>query len=232
MILLSGACGVIAFSSQLFAQRFFAVGVVATFSQMAQLWLLLWSVIFFDEFIPALAYLAIATVIGGVVFLMLQRTHLPHLDARANLGFVYVFLSPFFMSLMLLFMVMVARQTHPFATAYFWEVSIGFIALAVYLLRITVFQSKLDRRYRSTISLKEAGFVILITSTTLLGSGISPVLMTIGSPGVVQAIMQPLGVVIAVLLSRVIFQESLTHKQWGAIGIVLLGVVFLKLSLA
>ncbi len=231
LLLISGASGAVGFACMLMAQRYFPIGIVATFDQTIQIWLLIWSALFFREIVPVLSYGAIALIIFGVVLLAMQNTHMPHLDSRRIIGFGYMLAFPFLISVTVFCMVIVARDTDPFAAAYFWEVFIGFFAAAIFLLRKYVWRKSLSQNHHSHVSAKDIGWISLISSGTLLGSGIMPVLMVIGSPGVAASIMAPLGVVSATLLSSFILHEHLKIGHWLAMLVVLCGVVLLKLSL-
>ena len=230
-LLLAGLLGTLGFFCTLMAQRFFPVGIVTSAGQMLQIWLLLWAMLLFGESVSIASWAAIILIIAGVVFMMLQKNHMPHLDSRVLVGLVFALLYPLALSLSIMSMLYVAKHSHPLAAAYFWEVAIGLFALLIFLGRKHWCHTRFLPTHRIAVSWREALLIALITSTTLLGSGLGPMLMTAANPGVVEAVMMPMGVITSVLLAWAVFRERLLLAQWLAIGVVVGGVMLLKLTL-
>ncbi len=225
IFLLAGICGALGLFFGLESQKYLPIGIVMAFSQTMPLLLILWVFLFFGETLSMISFVFIGIIILGVLPLVLTKnTHMTHLNSNIFRGILFVSLGVFFGSLSFFTMSIAATHTHPLVTGYFWEVSIGLIALLFVSIRGLMGKTKLHR-----ISLREFGSIALAASPTVIGSGALPMAMAIGPVGIAQSLCGSGAVLVSVLLSKVIHHEHLRLFQYIGIGIILLGVVGLRM---
>lgn len=227
-VILFGLSGALAVVLIYTSQRTFPVGVVNGFQQMSQVWLLILSYFFFQERIGVFAALAVMVVLAGVVVLAMQRSNMAHLKQANPISYIYVFLFPFFMGLGFFLVAFVGKQSSFLAAGYAWEVSIGIIALIVFFVRKFLIKSPTSKSERP-FRIKDAFWIAVFSSATLLGTGGSMILYGIASPGVSQTAISSIQMISMCLLSMLLYREHLRLGQWLAIFVIIIGLGMLKI---
>lgn len=220
----AGITGASGYLFLLESQKYLPVGIATVIASTMPLFLLLWGFLVFGETISPISFFFVLIVILGVSLVASAKSHpMPHLDQRTMLGFFYAFLFALFGSLSYFFMSFSASHADPFAAGYFWEISVGFSAILLVILRKIVFQKKF-----TVLSPKKSLEIALRSSPILFASGIIPLAMSLGPPGIAQSLSNASGIIVAVLLSIVFFHEHLRLIQYIAIGIIIAGVFGLR----
>jgi drug/metabolite transporter (DMT)-like permease len=175
-----------------------------------------WAV--FDER-PSMKMLAlILLIIAGVLTFGLNYKHFPHLDSKFLLGVTCALGGGFLNSFSKFTVSVLSRQAGPFASGYFWEVSIGFACVVLVLIRQFFHRQPLHKATPG-----ELVTIAACASPTLVGTGLFCLAVKEGPVAVVGAIGSSALVVVS-LLAWSLYGERVTPKQWIAISMILLGV--------
>lgn len=184
-----------------------------------------WAV--FDER-PSVKMLGlIFLIVAGVLTFGLNYEHFPHLDSKFLLGVSCALIGGFLNSFSKFTVSVLSRQVGPFASGYFWEISIGIACVVLAVLRQLLYGQSV---YKATP--KECLTIALCASPTLIGTGLFCLAVKEGPVAIVGAIGSSALVVVS-LLAWSLYGERVTPKQWIAILLILLGVGglrFLSLS--
>lgn len=224
-IVIASILGTIALLIRYYCIRHIPVGMVqairtgsqSVFSVVAGWW-------FFQEYIPLWGLVSIGTIIGGVIWIKLQKVDFQHLP-KANYSFVYglVLLDAILLTGALVVLVMTYRSVSPVIAGYLWEIGIT-ICAGIFLLIRKFFTHKNP----VLIDKKKYWEIFWRSSPAVLGTAGFALATQIGPMGVVIAVAG-CGIIFTGLMMRVFYGESLTPKQWSAMGIILIGVIGLRL---
>lgn len=228
-LIFAGFLGAIAVALIFTAQRFFPVGVVASFQQMAQLWLLLFGFLFLGDAIGLSSLLAILVILVGLVALALHKSDALHLKSISPVCYGYVFLFPFLLGTGYFLLAKVSRQADPLVAAYIWEISIGVIGLLIFLMHKYFIQHE-NKKNTHKFTFRDAFFIGIFASGTLLGTGGVVILYALGNAGIGQTAVASLQMLIMAVIGAAFFGERLKTGQWLAIAVIIAGLVGLKLA--
>jgi len=224
-LLLGAISGALALSLSLAAQKSLPVGISSAFSGIRILLLFLWGYWFFRETITLIQAFASLIIIGALITLSASKNQMPHLDGRGRRGIFLALLGTFFGSLAFLMVSIAARKTDPLLAGYIWEVAIGVCALLILCGQKFFWNLKFPR-----IPTRQFWHIALLSSGTLLGTGAFALAVSRGPIGIVNAIGST-SIVVSALLSHFLYAEKLRFRQWFAIGLVMLGLIGLRLGL-
>ncbi len=229
LLLLAAFFGALGVTFIYASQRAFPVGVVSGFQQMLQVWMLIFGYLFLQERIGILPAVAISIIMGGVLFLALQKSSLPHLNQVKPFHLFLVFLFPLLQALGFFLIAIIGRETNLLAAGYAWEFLIGVFAFAIFLIRKFLNKSPIlspKQKFR----IKDAFWIAVIGTGTLFGTGGTMILYGLASPGVSQTVISALQIVIICLLAIWLYGEYLKKKQWLAMTVIVIGLILLKLA--
>lgn len=147
------------------------------------------------------------------------------LDRKALVGITYGILGGTSIACSYLFLTRLSREVDPYATAYFWELIIGVIALVLVLLR------KKDPNSPNRLVWREFPKVLWRSSPTLLGTGGLALALTKGPLSIAAAVSSTVVIVVTVL-SFILYRERPTRVQVAAIAVVFAAVLLLRLAAA
>jgi drug/metabolite transporter (DMT)-like permease len=221
----AGITGASGYLFLLESQKYIPVGIATVIASTMPLFLLLWGFFFLGETITRVAFFFVLIIFLGVCLIAsVKNRSMPHLDKRTTLGFLYAFFFTILASLSYFFMSFTASNANPFAAGYFWEISVGFSAIVLVILRKIMFQKKF------TILTPKKSLQIALRSTPILfASGMIPLAMSMGPPGIAQSLSNASGIILSVTLSILIFKEYLRITQYIAMGIIIAGVFGLRM---
>ena len=112
----------------------------------------------------------------------------------------------------------------PLAVGFLWEVFIGLFALIFWLGRRFFFQFSPVFPSKKTML-----HIALAASPTALASALLPLAMTLGNPGIVQAVTSASGLIFVFLFGIFFYREHLRRDQVVPILIIICGVIGLRL---
>lgn len=220
----AGLTGAIASACTFWSMRFLPVGVGNVFRRIGGIvFAFILAYIYFDE-IPLWAELGfVALILTGAGFLTSQKKEFEHLDNNAIKGIVLSIVSALFAAGTFFFITKISRQMDPYIAGYVWEVIIALFAVLMVFGRKAFGGQSVAR-----ISWKDFGKIALTASPTLIGTGCFLLAVKDGSFAIVSAIGAG-GVLVSILLSHFLYHEKLSQKQLLWIGVIVIGIVGLKL---
>lgn len=222
-ILLGSLTGAISVIFHFMAYEYLPVGVVSAFTKVRVLFLTLWAYLFLQEVISMESFVMILIILAGVIYLGLQKNHMPHLNRKTEKGIALILGNAFFVSLAFFFMSKASREVNPLMVGYFWEVLIGIIILIMGVFRYFINGTKIQK-----IPRKKFQNIAAISSLTTIGTGGFALAVQYGPIAVVAAIAAA-GTVIVASFSHFYHREKLSHNQWLGIAVVVIGIIGLKL---
>lgn len=225
IILLAAFLGALGQWTSFLAVRILPVGINTALSTgLTTIFTFFWAFLKFSETITLVQFFFVSVILLGAILFALYKSKMPHLDPQKwMLGFFYRIFTAFIVSYSFILVAEVSRELDPFVAGYFWEVLIGLCALVMILARQKFNGHKLER-----ISLKVFLKIALVCAPTLIGTGCFVLAAERGPVGIISAIGAT-GIVLSALLSWMLYKEKLSKLHWGAIFIVIFGVVGLKL---
>ncbi len=203
--------------------RFLPVGISQSVKKvMTALFIFLMGFIYLKETLSIPEVLLITLGISAAVYLGRQKNHMEHLDKRAVIGFILVFVTSLPSGITYFMAANLAREVSPFVAGYFWEASIAMASGITLLLRYI-----LTRKKPEWIGFRGAGKIALAASPTLLGTGAFATAVTLGPIAIVSSI--GLGAVaVSTLVAHFAYHEKLSKKQWVSIFVTLIAIGGLK----
>ncbi len=117
-----------------------------------------------------------------------------------------------------------SRQSHPLIVGYLWESLIGFVALAIVVLR-----SPQRVQSLSTLSGREFFLLGVASSPTVIGTGCYAYAVSIGPIGIATAVLGTM-MVFTTLLALVLYKERLSRLAWILLLSVCVELVLLKMT--
>lgn len=219
----AGFFGALGNACMLNAQKYLPIGIVSGFGQILPIYLLLWSYLFFGETISGGDFFSILIIILAAIFLGAQNHHLPHLNAKTRNGIFFVLASTFFGSLTFFLMSIVAREGHPFAAGYFWEVSIGLFAILFVFLR-----KQLGYRGIEKISRESFLKIAIYVFPTVIASTCLPFAMTLGPAAIAYTITGGSFLVFVSILSLFMHKEPLGIRQITPLIVIFIGILGIR----
>lgn len=224
-ILLSGISGACAVWLGFQTYRYLPVGIFSGLGKsIIVITLTAFGYFFFDETISLKTFALICFILGSTLYLGIQKNHMPHLKKKTVLGFLYGTLSSFVAAISIFLMIKTSRELNPYVAGYFWETTIGIIALLFGITRSILTKRKIQKVKPQTFFK-----ITLAASPTLVGTGSLAIAATLGPVGIVSTISVA-SIIVVTLLAHYLYNEKLTKKQWTGIAMVTLGIVVLKLS--
>jgi drug/metabolite transporter (DMT)-like permease len=220
----ASVCGALAAWTYFEALRFLPAGIQTAFTTgIRTLFIILAGIIFFQEYLSVWEYFFIVVVLFGGIFLGTRKTTFPHLNPQVSKGLALCIFSGFTGMGMALFLTDVARNLNPFVAGYFWEIFIGIASFGIATLRWSFTGKRVQK-----ISWHTFGRIALISWPTILGTGGFTLAVTMGEIGIASAIGAS-GILMVTILAHFLYREKMTQIQWGALLVVILGIVGLKL---
>jgi len=160
---------------------------------------------------------------AGSIVMGKARNPLPHLRPGSGKGIVLSLAAGSLLSLSFFIFSKVSREVGPFVAGYFWESAVGCFAALFIALRRSLTGRSIER-----VSGADFRRIFLFSAPTLLGTGAAGLAFTLGPFGIMRAISSA-SILITVLLGFLFFAEKLTRAQWVGIGMVILGIMALRL---
>ncbi len=222
-IVLGSAAGAISLVLHFLAYQYLPVGIVGAFTKIRVLLLALWAYLFLGEYISVESLLMIILILAGVIFLGLQKNHMPHLNTKTEKGILLALGNALFVSIAIFFMSKAAREANPLMVAYFWEVFIG-----IFVLIIGIARQKFGIKRIQKIPIKKMKKIALISSLATVGTGAFALAIQYGAISIVAAVGAS-GMVFTAAISHVYHKENLNHYQWLGIIVVMIGIIGLKM---
>ncbi len=206
--------------------RFFSVGIASAIKMgLFVIFSITLGVLFSDEFLTQAQVLAVILILVGATALGIRKEKMPHLKPVGFLeGLLFLVSTSILLSVSVFFVAKVSRELSPWVSGYFWETGIAVFA-GIFLLFRKIFTGKSIER----ISLKTFGKIFLTAWPTLLGTGGFTLAVKYGPVGLVNAISVS-GILLSVVLAHFLYGEKLKPVHWSLIGIIIIGVVALKIS--
>ncbi len=221
--LFSGIFGAVGLSFSLGAQKYLPVGIVSSMSQMSPLFLILWGILWKSEFLSTAEILFIGILITGVIILVRQKHHLPHLQEKTGIGLSFTLISAIGSSLTAFFIDNAVEQMSPFAVAYFWEGSIAIFAFLFVMIREKAGFGDFKR-----VSFEKIKKIAWASSPTILASVAFPFAMSLGIAGLAGSIVNATGVLVITGLGFLFYNEKLKKLQIVGIAIIVVGMIGMK----
>ncbi|MFM2414959.1 MAG: hypothetical protein RI911_652 [Candidatus Parcubacteria bacterium] len=225
-LLLASFLGTLSFIASLNASKYIPVGITYATRQVAYVSLtMLMGVLLFLEMLSSVqTFLLIALVVCGVV-LAYTRSENAHLNQHdAWKGISLALFAGVFHAATFYFFTDVARNINPFVASYFWEIFVGFFALAIFCIQ------KVCTTYTQTLSIPRRD-VLAITAIgllTLSGTGGYAFAVNHG-PFALASGLVTLSTVVAVVVARILFKEKLSPVQMLLIALIVCVLIAIKL---
>jgi len=179
----------------------------------------------FREIIGAFQVLAIALIILGNSILSLQKGAAKfHIESRTFVGLCYGMLAGGLLGCAFAFVAKLSREVDPLAAAYFWEITIGVFCLIF----LVGFRKKTGIKKGESLGKVFLG-ILLYSSPTAIGTGCYALGVNIGPIAIVTSIISTM-IIAAAVFSYFRYGERLDFRQMGAIAIVVVAIILLKLS--
>lgn len=224
ILLIAGITGALSLVFRFVSYRFVPLGVSHSITKVitaAILTLLGW--VIFKEHLSQQTLLIIGILLALILWLGLQKNPMPHLDDRAALGIALAALASAPLACTIFLFLWLSKTIDPYASAYFWEVSIAGGTVLLLLGKQVVTGVSLERISSGTF-LKIVG----ASSPVLFGTGASALAILYGPVGVLSAI-QSVSLVIGSLLAWWWYGENLKRNQWLAIAAIVVCSALLKM---
>ncbi len=223
LLLMAGGAGGISLGLFYAAYKYLTVGIAGALSRAVMTVILTgfgWIVLHETLSLPALG-LILLIIVSSIALGTARNTH-AHLRKGASIGILFVTVGAFFLAGTNAVPIILSRTVNPLVAGYFWEVSIGIAAGVLILLRWLTVRQGLQH-----VNVRAFTGIALCSWPTLVGTGLYTLALRTGPVAVVTSILSASLVVVS-LLGWWLYRERLTAMQWGAIFVVLTGVVGLK----
>lgn len=219
---LAGFCGAVATPFFFTAQKYLPLGIVSAVARMTVLLLLLWTYLFLGETVGALEMAFVLLTLAGVVLLSLQKSVSVNPTFSTAKGLAAIIMFSVALSFAWFFLNLASQGMDPLVAAYFWETGI-----AIILLFFVASRYIMTRKKPVAISGREFLTILFAASGTVFGTGAFVLAGQYGSLGIAAAIGAS-GIVVVTLFSLWLYKEKLNMWQSVAMGVVMVGIVGLK----
>lgn len=223
ILFIASFCITLQYFFTLTAQKSLPVGIYISIRKTTVLFALLLGYFLLHEILSAFKILFIGVMLIGVMILAFAKNHMPHLDGRIFKGVALNVIGSFFATVSFLFVAIAARKIHPFLVAYVYLFGMGILSFVFALVREKTTGKKMYK-----ISFQEFVRLGLAASLNVVGVCRYTLAVRHGPVGIVTAI-DSAGIVVGTILSVFLYNERLNWKQFVGIGIVILGIIGLKI---
>ena len=223
-LLLAGLGGALALILRFASYHYIPVGISHSFTKVATTVLLTalgWIV--FREHLQWQTLSLIGLLLFGIAWLGMQRNHMPHLNNQTLRGIGIAIFASLPLAYTIFLFVRLSKSIDPYASSYFWEVSIGISTFLLIVCRWLMTGKKIER-----ISVKKFLAISAASFPTLIGTAGLGLAVRQGPLGVASAIGSASLVVVA-LLAWWWYGEKLKGTQWYAIALIVVVMAGLKL---
>ncbi len=218
-----GFTAVMALWASFASYKYLPIGVSqAVNSVIKTILIFILGLVFFGELLTIPEAVLITMAIASAIYLGNQKNHMPHLDAKTFMGFVFVLLSAVPAAVTIFLAADLAREINPFVAGYFWEASIALASAIVLFIRYLVTSKKPE-----WVGWKHTKKIALAAWPTFIGTGAFALAVSLG-PIVIVSGIGLASTVVAALMAHYIFHEKLNQKQWIGIIMTLLAIAALK----
>lgn len=205
--------------------RYVPIGIATAFQHSSLIVTLVTiEALFYREWLNWWQYVAVVMIILGVSLVrnIYSTSTDKDWDVARGIGCAVVY--GVFLAIAFRVLGDVVQRTDPLLAGYIWEVGIGFVLVAICLVRARFFGVALERT-------RVGDFVKILaySAPTAIGTGCYAIAVESGPVAIVSAIVSTM-VCSNALLSRILYREQLSAKQWFAIWICLVAVIILKLE--
>lgn len=220
-LLLASGFGAFGFICNLGASRHLPIGIANSVRQAAYVIIaVILGILFLQEYLTLVQLIILAGILSGGIMLTLTRSSHTHLKEEERWrGIFLAVLGGFGYALAFFFYSILSREVTPLVAGYFWEVTIGVIAL-LYLL-YKVYRGNYTQKLM--LSWREMITIVLISLTTISGT-ISYGFAVNYGPYALASGLVTTTVLITTLMGWILFKEKLTLRQLmliiGVIGLI------------
>jgi len=180
--------------------------------------------LFFREFLSLYVLLLIGIITIGGIIVSVGKVDFEHLrNEHFFKGIWFSLASGLCGTTSVMLMIQVSRELSPFVSGYFWEVYIGIAGLIILLLKNGIYHEKFQ-----IISVHDFKNIFLASSPTLVWTGCLSLASLYGPVGVISAV-SVLWIVFSTFLGIILFHERLKAIQYIGMGIIMLGILWIKL---
>jgi drug/metabolite transporter (DMT)-like permease len=210
LLLAASATGAFAFICLLTAANYLPVGITQSIRQSVYVSLaVVLGAVFFGEYLSLLQLLILGAILAASVLIMLSKSSHAHLDnENRGKGVFLAILAGASVAFSFYFFSQLSRELNPLVAGYFWEVTIGVLAL-IYLLFM-----KYTKRYVAPISmpLKDVGLITLVSITTIFGTLGYAFAVNYGPYALASGLVTST-ILISAVAGWILFKERLTYWQ-------------------
>jgi len=223
-LIVAGFFGAVFLWLQFEAFIYLPVGIVTSLRQSVRVILsILMGALFWGEILGWAEVGLILVILSGCTLLGRAKNQMPHLNEKSVTGLLLCILSGGFHVSTYFFMGRAAKNIHPLVAGYFWEFLIGCCCWILLICRKWYFGKSII-----SINRKEFFLILLISSPTLVGTGLSVYAITLGSFAEFSAIGS-VGLIFSSFFGMILYQERLKIIQWSGVLVCVLGILGLSL---
>ncbi len=222
-LLIAGIAGGVSLGLAYSALNYVPMGVAGSLNKaFATLTILFFAVTVLGEDVDRNTLMLIGIILLGTVALGVQKNHHKHLKNNRLWGITLSALAAIPFAITITIFSALSKTHSPWIVGYYWEVFVGFGALALVVIRYLITGKKLAR-----ISLRDCTLLALCASPTLIGTGLFGLATEIGPVSIVSSIGTA-SLVVTSMIAWLFYKEPLRAKQWICIIVVMAGIVGLR----
>lgn len=216
-----------AFMLNMTAAKYLPVGIGACLRHTASIFVsLILGYVLLHEYLTFLQIVLLGALLTTVLMLTLIRNNHAHLDPKkAPIGFAIALASGLCAASAFFFFSKLAQVLHPFVAGFFWEVSIGFVALG-YMLTLAALGIYKSEKLLPAIDLAQ----IALFATPAIAGTIFYGLAVNNGPYILASGLSISAVAVGTLVSWFLFKEKLNRKQLLLIGLSLVIIFTIRIS--